>query len=83
VYSFTVMQRAPAPEFASRAPYVVALVDLDEGPRMMANIVGDDALGVGIGERVRVCFEKRKDGFSIPQFVREPKPATAVRGSQS
>jgi hypothetical protein len=50
---------------------------------MMANIVGDDALGVGIGERVRVCFEKRKDGFSIPQFVREPKPATAVRGSQS
>ena len=71
VYSFTIMRRAPLPEFATRAPYVVALIDLDEGPRMMANIVGEDALGVRIGERVRVCFETRKDGFAIPQFVRD------------
>src|SRR5262245_58258921 len=36
VYSFTVMRRAPSPEFSASVPYVVALVDLEEGPRMLA-----------------------------------------------
>src|SRR5688572_10309306 len=57
VYTFTVMHRAPMPEFIARVPYVVALIDLDEGPRLMANIVGDDALQSQIGDRVAVCFE--------------------------
>ncbi|MPZ42299.1 MAG: hypothetical protein GEV05_02645 [Betaproteobacteria bacterium] len=69
VYTYTVMQRAPQPQWLARVPYVVALVDLAEGPRMMANIVGDDALGVAIGERVHVCFEDR-DGAALPQFRR-------------
>jgi uncharacterized OB-fold protein len=70
VYSFTVMRRAPTPEFAARVPYVVALVDLDEGPRMMANVVGENALSVQLGDRVRVRFEKRGDAdFAVPQFT--------------
>ena len=64
------MRRAPSPEFAVRVPYVVALVALDEGPRMLANVVGEDALAVRVGERVRVVFEQRKDGFALPQFER-------------
>jgi len=56
--------------FAPRVPYVVALVELDEGPRMMANILGSDALEVGIGDRVQVAFEDRGDGAMVPQFVR-------------
>jgi len=71
VHSFTVMRRAPAPEFARRVPYVVALIDLDEGARTMANVVGDDALQVAIGDRVAVCFEERAGGFCVPQFRRE------------
>ena len=35
VHSFTVVRRAPMAAFAPRAPYVVALIDLDEGPRMV------------------------------------------------
>lgn len=70
VYSFTIMRRAPSPEFAVRVPYVIALVALDEGPRMLANVVGEDALAVRVGERVRVVFEQRKDGFALPQFER-------------
>lgn len=70
VYSFTVMHRAPLAEFNAKAPYVVALVDLDEGARMMANVIGDDALAVAIGDRVEVSFETRKDGFVVPQFQR-------------
>jgi hypothetical protein len=69
VYTFTVMHRAPAPAWQPRTPYVVALVDLAEGPRMMANIVGADALGVAIGEQVTLCFEDR-DGMALPQFRR-------------
>lgn len=72
IYSFTVMHRPPMPAFAARVPYVVALVDLAEGPRMMANVVGDDALEVGVGDRVQVCFEARGDAAKVPQFRRVP-----------
>ena len=70
VYTFTVMYRAALPSFASRVPYVVALIDLAEGPRMMANIVGNDALQTQIGDRVTVCFEQRGDDGKVPQFTR-------------
>ena len=71
VYTFTVMHRAPMPAFVQRVPYVVALVDLLEGPRMMANIVGEDAREVRIGEAVQVCFEPRGE-YRLPQFQRQP-----------
>lgn len=70
VHSFTVIRRAPLPAFAPHAPYVVALIDLDEGPRMMANLLGEDALSVKIGDRVEVTFEDRGEGAMIPQFNR-------------
>ncbi len=71
VYSLTIMRRAPIPEFAKRVPYVVALIDLNEGPRIMANIVGIGALDVKIGENVSVCFESRAEGMQVPQFQRD------------
>lgn len=70
VYTFTVMHRAALPSFASRVPYVVALIDLVEGPRMMANIIGKDALQTQIGDRVTVCFEERGEIGKVPQFIR-------------
>jgi uncharacterized OB-fold protein len=69
VYSYTVMRRAPLKEFAALVPYVVALIDLDEGPRMLANVVGANALEVRIGSRVRVTYEKRGESVTIPQFM--------------
>ena len=69
VHSFTVIHRAPSAAFAGQVPYVVALIDLAEGPRMLANIVGVEARGVAIGESVRVVFEQRGDG-ALPQFER-------------
>lgn len=70
IYSFSVVHRAPQPAFAGRVPYVVALIDLDEGARMMTNVVGPDAMEAAIGDRVRVEFEERADGFRLPQFRR-------------
>ena len=71
VHSFTVVHRAAFPAFQERTPYVVALIDLEDGPRMMTNILGDDALEVAIGDAVEVCFEPRGDaGAKVPQFRR-------------
>ncbi|MPZ44330.1 MAG: hypothetical protein GEV05_13165 [Betaproteobacteria bacterium] len=70
IYSYTVIHRAPAPEFSGRGPYVVALVDLAEGPRVMANIVGAGALEAAVGDRVKLCFEERGEGWKVPQFER-------------
>jgi len=69
VHSFSIIRRAPMPAFNDDVPYVVALIDLSEGPRMMANVIGDGALEVEIGSPVTVCFEKRGDA-KVPQFQR-------------
>ena len=71
VHSFTVVHRAAFPAFQAITPYVVALIDLEEGPRMMTNIVGDDAHDVAIGDAVTVVFEDRgTEGAKVPQFRR-------------
>jgi uncharacterized OB-fold protein len=69
VHSYTIIRRAPMAVFAPRVPYVVALIELDEGPRMMANVLTQAALSIAIGDRVQVTFEDRGDGALIPQFV--------------
>ncbi|HVW90543.1 MAG TPA: Zn-ribbon domain-containing OB-fold protein [Gaiellaceae bacterium] len=67
VESFSVVHRAPNETFAADVPYVVALVLLDEGPRMMTNIVGCDPDDVAIDMRVRAVYTQY-DGFVLPQF---------------
>jgi len=66
VYSFTVAHRAPSPAFRPDVPYVLALIDLDDGFRMMMNVVDCAPDAVAIGMRVRIVFEER-GGQRIPQ----------------
>lgn len=68
VYSFTIIRRAPIASFSPLVPYVVALIELDEGVRMLSNIVGPNALSVSIGAKVKVTFEERAEGTVVPQF---------------
>jgi uncharacterized OB-fold protein len=56
VYSYTVSHRGPGP-WADRAPYVIAYVELDEGPRVLTNLVGANPEAVRIGDRVTAVFE--------------------------
>jgi uncharacterized OB-fold protein len=65
VYSFAVYRRSYHP--ALRAPYVVALVELDEGPRLISNLVGCAPEEVRIDMPVRVRFEEIGD-FTLPRF---------------
>ena len=74
VYSFTVVRRGTGP-FRDAAPYVLAMVHLDEGPTMMTNLVDVDWATVSIGQAVVVVFEPVDDagderpGDAIPRFT--------------
>ncbi len=68
ISSFTVVHRAPTREF--EPPYVVAVVDLDEGWFMMSNVIGCPAETVAVGQRVAVDFVRRADGVAVPVFRR-------------
>jgi hypothetical protein len=62
------VRQSRTPPFDQLVPYVVALVDLDEGPRMMTNIVDCDADSVAIGQRVAVDFAEEVEGVALPFF---------------
>ena len=66
IYSYTVAHRAFG-EFADQAPFTVALVDLDEGVRMMTRITGAGPGGVRIGQRVRMTVATVGDA-ALPCF---------------
>ena len=68
VESFSVIHRPPSEAFAADVPYVVALVRLSEGPRMMTNIVDCDPETVSIDMPVRVVFGEYA-GHALPQFA--------------
>ena len=68
IYSFTVARRPAGPAFKADAPYVVAVVELDEGARMMTNIVTDDVESIRIGQRVAVTFDAVTDEITLPKF---------------
>jgi uncharacterized OB-fold protein len=54
VYSLTIVHRAPRPEFD--APYVIAVVELDDGWSMLTNLIGRDPEAWRNGDRVKVTF---------------------------
>jgi uncharacterized OB-fold protein len=56
VYSFTIIRRGAGP-FRDRSPYVLAMVQLAEGPTMMTNLVDCDPEAVTVGQEVHVVFE--------------------------
>ena len=69
VYTFTVARRPTHPAFADRVPYVIAVVELDEGPHVTTNIVDCDPEQVAIGMPVEVRFEEPVDGVALPVFA--------------
>jgi len=64
VLSFTVIRVAP-PDLAEQAPYVVAVLEMDDGTRTMAQVADVAPDAVAIGMRVRLEFRRiRQDGES-------------------
>lgn len=63
VHATTLVHRAPDETFASIAPYRIGLVDLDEGPRLMAHLRGEVAIGSRVAGRIETVA-----GRDIPVF---------------
>ena len=68
VYSFTVTHQNQAPGFREELPYVLAIVELDEGVRIMTNVVGCAPDAIRIGMRVEVVFDDVTAEITLPKF---------------
>jgi uncharacterized OB-fold protein len=57
VYTFTIARRATAPQFEDEVPQQIAVVELDEGPRITTTLVNVEPDQIKIGMRVRPIFD--------------------------
>lgn len=67
VYSYVVHHNPPVP--GHRTPFVVAVVELPEGVRIVGNVVDCDASRVGIGMPVRLTYRQMDDELILPMWV--------------
>ena len=70
IASYTVVRRGVSADF--EAPYVIALIDLAEGPRMMSQIVDADFDALGVGLSVSVDFAAWSEDITLPVFRLHP-----------
>lgn len=68
VYSFTVDRRGTAAAFAAKAPYVIAIVELEEGPHITTNIVGCPIEDVRIGMPVEAVYDDVSEEITLVKF---------------
>lgn len=67
IYSCTTVRRAPPKAYAEAVPYVLAYVELEEGPRVLTNIQTDDPDSVVIGQAVEAVFDPAGE-VALPRF---------------
>ena len=70
IASYTVVRRGVSPDF--EAPYVIALIDLAEGPRMMSQVIDADLDAVAVGLSVKVDFAAWSEDITLPVFRLNP-----------
>lgn len=68
VYSFNVMHQVYHPGFAPQVPYAVVVVKLEEGTKLVSNLVGVKPHEIKCGMPVEVIFEKVSDQVTLPKF---------------
>ena len=73
VYTFAVVRQALGRGWEEKVPYVVAVIELDEGPRFLSNVINVDPDAVEIGMPVEVVYVERADAATLPLF--QPRSA--------
>jgi len=68
IYSYSIIHAPAGPSFVEDTPYIVASIQLDEGARIISNIINSDLSKIVIGKKVRVVFEKQTEELTIPKF---------------
>lgn len=76
IYSYSITYGGVGGEYAEATPYVLAYVELEEGPRMLTNIVGldeDEFELLEIGQPVKLTFTEtdHESGYKLPRFIPE------------
>lgn len=69
VYTFSVAQQPSHAVSIDEVPLVIAVVELDDGPRVTTNVVGIPADQVRVGQRVTARFEHGDDGLTLLRFT--------------
>ena len=72
ISSWVVFHRVYFPAFADDAPYAVVQVELEEGPRLISNLVSSPGEKINIGMPVEVVFDDVTPELSLPRFRRIP-----------
>jgi len=68
IYSYTIIRQSKSPEFMNDTPYNVSIVQLEEGPRMLSNIVDIDPSELQVDLPVTVVFDQVNESISLPRF---------------
>ena len=68
VWSYILMHQLYYPAFADELPYPVAVIETEEGVRLISNLVQVAREDIEIGMAVEVVFEDVTDEFAIPKF---------------
>ena len=69
LYTWSVVHQNDLPPFPEQVPYVAAVVDLAEGPRLMTNLVECEPGALAVGMALRVAYEDRTDEVTVPVFI--------------
>lgn len=69
VYSYTIIYHSPIREFENLVPYILAIIELKEGVRIMSNIVNCELGDIHVGMAVKVVFEDVSKDISLPKFI--------------
>jgi uncharacterized OB-fold protein len=69
IFSFIIYHQGWLPGYKDELPYNVAIVELQEGVRLINNIVGIDNDKIQVGMPVKVTFEDINDEITIPRFA--------------
>lgn len=77
IYSYTVIHRPPIPAFAGQTPYILAIIDLEGGGRILAPVAMPTS-EVRIGVRVRLAPQSLADGIALPRFVADGAAAAPL-----
>ncbi|HMC43358.1 MAG TPA: Zn-ribbon domain-containing OB-fold protein [Acidimicrobiales bacterium] len=73
LYTWSVVYQNDLPPFGERVPYVAAVVDLEEGPRMMTNVVDCAFEQLRVGMSLEVTFRVETEEISLPVFRPAPE----------
>jgi len=68
IYTWTVFHKVYHPAFAKDAPYAVAAVELEEGPRLITNLVDCKTEDIEMGMPVEVAFDDVTESITLPKF---------------